>query len=520
LCYHAQVLSCANDFAYFVAKKTEMTPKLEHKMNAVDYFFSESKSSDSLFILNDNEQISHSQLYENVVKLAYFFNKEIGIGKNILIYSNNSCFFVLAYLAIIKSENVCVPVNPAAKKEITGFIINETKPDFCIAQSKFTRNLEAFGLKLYTETDLDTIINKLQHEHISVKTNNSFDREHTAEIIYTSGSTAFPKGVMLSHKNLIANTKSIVEYLQLNKNDKVLVVLPFYYCYGLSLLHTHLKVGGAMAFNNTFMFIGTVINNLKKYECTGFSGVPSHFQILLRKSDSFKNTNFPDLRYVTQAGGKLHTAFISEFNETFPEIKFWVMYGQTEATARLSYLSPEFLPEKLGSLGKAIPDVSLELFSNNGKEIALGEVGEIVASGDNIMKGYYNDPDLTKKTIINGQLHTGDLAKKDKDGFFYLTARKKEIIKVGGERVSPKEIEEVIVGFRDVVDCTIEGVYDEILGEKIKATIVVNNIKGEQDLKKKILEHCKQFLSPIKIPQQIIFEQQVKVNAAGKKVKH
>jgi len=325
---------------------------------------------------------------------------------------------------------------------------------------------------------------------------------------------------MLSHKNLIANTKSIIKYLQFTEDDKVLIFLPFYYCYGLSLLHTHLKVGGAIAFNNTFMFIGTVINNLKKYKCTGFSGVPSHFQILLRKSDTFKKTHFPDLKYVTQAGGKLHSAFISEFTETFPEIKFWVMYGQTEATARLSYLSPEFLPEKLGSLGKAIPDVTLELLSDDGKEVPEGEVGEIVASGDNIMKGYYNDTDLTKKTLRNGKLYTGDLAKKDKDGFFYITARKKEIIKVGGERVSPKEIEEVIVSFKDVVDCTIEGVFDEILGERIKATIVVNNTNNENSLKEKILEHCKQFLSPIKIPQQVIFEQQVKVNASGKKVKH
>jgi len=489
-------------------------------MNAVDYFFSESKNSERLFILNENEQISHSQLYKNVEKLAAFFKKEIGTEENILVYSNNSSFFVLAYLSIIKSGNVCVPVNPAAKNEITGFIINETKPKLCIIQEKFKRNLKEFGLRFFSETDLDNVIHNQLPDQISVNSINDFDSNQTAEIIYTSGSTAFPKGVMLSHKNLIANTKSIIKYLQFTEDDKVLIFLPFYYCYGLSLLHTHLKVGGAIAFNNTFMFIGTVINNLKKYKCTGFSGVPSHFQILLRKSDTFKKTHFPDLKYVTQAGGKLHSAFISEFTETFPEIKFWVMYGQTEATARLSYLSPEFLPEKLGSLGKAIPDVTLELLSDDGKEVPEGEVGEIVASGDNIMKGYYNDTDLTKKTLRNGKLYTGDLAKKDKDGFFYITARKKEIIKVGGERVSPKEIEEVIVSFKDVVDCTIEGVFDEILGERIKATIVVNNTNNENSLKEKILEHCKQFLSPIKIPQQVIFEQQVKVNASGKKVKH
>ena len=130
--------------------------------------------------------------------------------------------------------------------------------------------------------------------------------------------------------------------------------MPFYYCYGLSLLHTHLRVGGAVHMNNSFIFIGSVIDDLNTYKCTGFAGVPSHFQILLRKTKDFKTTKFHTLRYVTQAGGKLHTAFIEEFIDAFPDIRFNVMYGQTEATARLSYLPPEDLRRKLGSLGRGI----------------------------------------------------------------------------------------------------------------------------------------------------------------------
>lgn len=485
-------------------------------MNAVDYFFSESKKSEQLFILNEKEQITHKDLYEKVEKLSAYLNAEFGSGKNMLVYSGNSYFFVLAYLSILKSGNVCVPLNPAAKNEVTAYILKETQAVLCFSQNKFVRNLEPFVLNLITEKDADEAIRK---QNVNDSDLSDFDQEQTAEIIFTSGSTAFPKGVMLSHKNLIANTKSIVEYLQLSKNDRILIVLPFYYCYGLSLLHTHLKVGGAIAFNNTFMFIGTVINNLKKYKCTGFSGVPSHFQILLRKSDSFKKTKFPDLRYVTQAGGKLHSVFIEEFLHHFPDIKFWVMYGQTEATARLAYLPPDKLPEKLGSLGKAIPDVKLELLREDGTPASAGEIGEIVASGDNIMKGYYHDDEMTAKTVKNGKLYTGDLAVQDEEGYFYITARKKEIIKVGGERVSPKEIEEVIVSFKDVIDCTIEGVDDEVLGERIKATVVFNKLDDVHALKEKILMHCKKYLSPIKIPQELVFEQQVKVNSAGKKVK-
>ncbi len=166
--------------------------------------------------------------------------------------------------------------------------------------------------------------------------------------------------------------------LDLDQNDIMLVVLPFYYCYGLSLLHTHLKVGGSIVLNNSFIFLGSVINDLKDYKCTGFAGVPSHFQILLKKSQSFKTTEFPDLKYVTQAGGKLHAVFIKEFIKSFPEIDFYIMYGQTEATARLSYLPPELVKTKITSIGKAIPGVEFKVVNDKGEEVAIGEEGEII----------------------------------------------------------------------------------------------------------------------------------------------
>ena len=179
-----------------------------------------------------------------------------------------------------------------------------------------------------------------------------FDENRLAEILFTSGSTGVPKGVMLTHLNLRANTESILSYLKLTSNDSMLLVLPLYYCYGLSVLHTHLKVGASIFLNNNFILLGSVINNLIKYKSTGFAGVPSHFQMLLRKSQTFKNTEFPNLRYVTQAGGKLHEAFIEEFITAFPTVDFFVMYGQTEATARLTYLPPTSVKSKIGSIGK------------------------------------------------------------------------------------------------------------------------------------------------------------------------
>ena len=143
--------------------------------------------------------------------------------------------------------------------------------------------------------------------------NFSHSSQKLAEIIFTSGSTGKSKGVMISHQNIISNTNSVIEYLEITSNDISLVILPFYYCYGLSLLHTHLKAGSQIVLNNTFMFLNTFINDIKRYRCTSFSGVPSHYQKLLKKSKTFKEKTFPSLRYVTQAGGKLHNIFIEEF---------------------------------------------------------------------------------------------------------------------------------------------------------------------------------------------------------------
>ncbi|NPA37886.1 MAG: AMP-binding protein [Chlorobi bacterium] len=485
-------------------------------MNCVNYFFENSSSVEKDFIISGRENISLPLLYRRVNNLAVWLRENVGENKKVILLSPNSSFFITVYLAVMKSGNAIVPLNPAIEKKGFEYIAGQTETDFAFVSAIVERRLKPGLKKVINEKGLSEIL-EIDHSNSS-EIKLDYEPDRLAQIIYTSGSTALPKGVMLSHKNLIANTSSIVEYLELDKNDRMLVVLPFYYCYGLSLLHTHLRVGGSIVLNNNFMFLGSVLNDLKKYECTGFAGVPSHFQILLRKSDSFIKGKFPSLKYVTQAGGKLHTVFIEEFIHYFPQVKFYVMYGQTEATARLSYLPPERLKEKMGSIGKGIPRVILDVFNNEGKPVAPDEPGEIVAQGDNIMLGYFKDKEATDAAIKNGWLYTGDLAIKDKEGFIYHLARKKEIVKVGGKRVSLKEIEEVIVSMTGVVDCTVEPVEDAVLGEAIKAIIVMNpdyqNVT-ERDVK----EFCSKKLAPYKIPSIVEFDDKVKVNAAGKKVK-
>ena len=483
-------------------------------MNAFDYFFEHTSTLEKPFLIG-KEEINYNELFGSCLNLADWLQTKVGQNRSIILLSVNNLFFLKTYLAIIKSGNTCIPLDPKIEYENFSYIYELTKPDLIFS----TRDVEK---RLDLKSDISVFPDTLPviSTEIGNRTLDShFDKERCVEIIFTSGSTGKPKGVMISHKNIIANTGSIVEYLKLSRNDVMLVVLPFYYCYGLSLLHTHLRAGGSIVFNNSFIFLGGVINNLLDYKCTGFAGVPTHFQILLRKSDSFKITKFRDLKYVTQAGGKLAPIFIDEFRESHPDISFIVMYGQTEATARLSWLPPWLYENKKGSMGKGIPGVELKVVNEKREEIKPGETGEVIARGDNIMIGYFADDEGTKNAIRDGWLYTGDLGTVDEEGYIFLTARSKEIIKVGGKRISPKEIEAVILQIPEVVDCTIEGIEDQIQGEALKATIVLRKGTLEKVTGEFIKQHCSKHLALFKIPNVYELKDDLTISPTGKKIK-
>jgi long-chain acyl-CoA synthetase len=482
-------------------------------MNAFDYFFEKTYNLPKPFIIG-SETITFNELYNSSLQLAAYLRNEIGEKKKVLLVSVNNLFFIKAYLAIIKSGNICIPLDPGIEKENFSYITSITNPDLIFLTKEIRRKLPVGQLNGLIPEDLLA----LENSPLDTLSKDITNINECCEIIFTSGSTGKPKGVMISHKNLIANTTSILEYLDLQQDDRMLVVLPFFYCYGLTLLHTHLRVGGSLVLNSSFIFIGKVIKDLKEYECTGFAGVPSHYQILLRKSDTFKKTVFPALRYVTQAGGGLATPFIDEFRESFPQVKFYVMYGQTEATARLSYLPPELYETKKGSIGKGIPGVELQVVEDSGEVVKPGEIGELIARGDNIMLGYYPDAKCSRNIIKDNWLYTGDLGTVDEDGFIYLKGRKKEIIKVGGKRISPREIEAVILQLPEVVDCTIEGVEDQLLGEVVKATVVLKKGNEMETIIEYIRNYCHANLALYKVPKVINISQKILLSSTGKKL--
>ena len=336
-----------------------------------------------------------------------------------------------------------------------------------------------------------------------------------ASIIYTSGSTGEPKGVMLSHLNLASNTQSVVKYLGLNENDRMMVVLPFYYVYGRSLLYSHFLSGGSLVIDNRFAFPVTILNTMRDLETTGFAGVPSTFSILLNKSD-LKSRKFPKLRFVTQAGGGMAPALQKEVVEVFRPARLFVMYGSTEAAPRLTYVEPEVLPLKWGSIGRAIPNVEVIVSDEQGNRLPPGVSGEIAARGSNIMMGYWKSPAATAEVMRHGYYFTGDLGYEDQDGYIFLTGRSRDIIKAGGNRVSSKEIEDAVLEIPGVLEAAVIGVPDEILGEAIKVFVVrCNSTMTEAEVK----SHLQRSLPAFKHPKWVQFCDSLPKNQSGKILK-
>lgn len=337
-----------------------------------------------------------------------------------------------------------------------------------------------------------------------------------AAIVYTSGSTGKPKGVMLSHLNLVSNNRSIVEYLGIGPEDRVLSVLPFYYIYGTSLLYTHFSAGGSVVLENRFAYPNVALDTLQQTACTGFAGVPSTFAILLGKS-TLKKRRFESLRYVTQAGGAMAPSMQKEVAETFSPARLFVMYGATEAAPRLTFVEPEQLPRKWGSIGKAIPNVEVIVAGPGGERLGPGEAGEVAARGSNIMMGYWQDHEGTAEVLRHGWYYTGDLGRVDEDGYIFLEGRAKDIIKAGGNRVGAKEIEETLMELPEVLETAVIGVADPILGEAILALVVPRG--AAEGLEERLRLHSKTRLPPYKQPKWFEIRNELPKNESGKILK-
>jgi long-chain acyl-CoA synthetase len=446
-------------------------------------------------------------------------------GDRAVILSENSFFWVAAYLGILRSGMVCVPLPPTISQQELSYILETTDPQFVFLQARLIKKykFEPYQLVLITDRDVTGMPTRVQiscldnvlHTEISdTSILPSTVPEDLAALMFTSGSTGKPRGVMVSHRNIIANSNSIIQSLCLKEEDSIMTVLPFHYCFGTSLLHTHLRVGGSLVVDLRFMYPETVLQRMEEMKCTGFAGVPSHYQILLRSS-SLKKKSFPYLRYFQQAGGHLGPSFIRELQDAFPSTQIFVMYGQTEATARLTCLPPEALESKLGSVGKAVPGVTLHILNESGIEVVSGEIGEIVAEGENVTQGYWCAPEETAMSFREGRLYTGDLATVDDEGFIYIVDRAKEFVKCGGKRISCRQIEENLLEFEGLIEVAVVGVPDNILGEAVRAYVVPRQ-PYNGDLEEKLSSFCKARFPAQSVPKEFVILSALPKSSAGK----
>ena len=481
--------------------------------------------------------ITYGELYRSSTALAERI-KRLGLpsGSRAAILFENSIDYMICYFASFLAGLVAVPLDTSLAPEDLNYILTDCGAGIFMVQSKYRRRLDTIlgrnlSLSLIVSDrtmpiadsfpPMETIggiieeassIPSLTRAAAAVTSVDQAPHE-LAAIFYTSGSTGEPKGVMLSHCNLVSNTLATVQYLGLTENDSVLVILPFYYIYGNSLLLTHVATGGHVVIDNRFMYPEVVLDSLEESKATGFAGVPSTFMIALSKSTIAKR-KLADLEYITQAGGAMAPEVTRRLMQACPNQKIWVMYGQTEASPRVTYLPPERLNEKLGSIGIAVPGVEVKILDESGRELPVGETGEIVVGGPNVMLGYWNQPEETAEVLRDGWLITGDLARKDDDGYIYVVGRKREIIKSAGHRLSAKEIEERILEHPAVAEAAVFGVPDGILGEAIHAVVVLR--LGAQCDEKQIQGFCQKHLAAFKIPRAVHFATNLPKSQSGK----
>jgi acyl-CoA synthetase (AMP-forming)/AMP-acid ligase II len=465
---------------------------------------------EKIAVICQKERVTYSELgMRSDVIAGYLSENGLQKGERVALLLENSPEYISVFFGILKAGGVVVPLNTQMVARELNVLLSDCTPRFVITDSAHKQSLDNLidktAVLLIDSFDFTMDYGLWTMGH-------GLTEQDLALIIYTSGTTGSPKGVMLTHRNLDANAGSIINYLQIAPSDRMMVILPFYYSYGNSLLTTHMKAGAALIIDNRFIYPNVVLDLMEKEQVTGFAGVPSHYTILLRKS-ALRNYKLDKIRYVTQAGGAMLPAMIKEFQDLFPQIKFYVMYGQTEACARLTYLEPQLITKRSGSIGKAIPGVELDILDEAGQKAQPGEIGEIVARGANIMLGYWNSSEETGKVLKKGALWTGDLAKIDEEGFIYLVSRKKEMIKSGANRISPLEIEEAVCRMQGILECAAVGVPDEILGEAIKLCVVKNGVDMNE---KDVLLFCKQNLASYKLPKVVEFRKELPKTSTGK----
>jgi amino acid adenylation domain-containing protein len=420
-------------------------------------------------------------------------------GDRVVVYLDNSVEAVVSVFAILKAGGVFVVVNPTTKADKLAFMLNDCRAAALLTDA---RKREAIGAAPVAIPHLKAIL--VAGEAASPRADRPPSRRidvDLAALIYTSGSTGRPKGVMLTHLNVVSAATSITTYLESSPSDVVLSVLPLSFDYGLYQALMAFKVGATLVLERSFAYPHAVLETLIRERATGFPIVPTIAAVLLQLDLS--GYDLSSLRYITNTAAALPTNHIRQLRRLFPHVKLYSMYGLTECK-RVSYLPPDQIDVRPGSVGRGMPNEEVYIVDEHGVRVGPGVIGQLVVRGSNVMKGYWDRPAETAEVLRPGAfpgervLYTGDFFKMDDEGYLYFVGRKDDIIKTRGEKVSPREVEEVLCTLDGVAEAAVVGVPDPVLGQAIKAVVTLREgvQLSEQDLRRHCAQHLEDFMVP------------------------
>jgi long-chain acyl-CoA synthetase len=449
-------------------------------------------------------------------------------GDRVVLYLPNSLELAVGIFAVLKAGGVFVPLNPSTKYDKCAYILNNCQARVLLTvgrQSAVAQQLaqEVSSLKtiVLTEAPAETNdFNFLSYTTIQCdydsqqppKVNIDLD---LACLIYTSGSTGEPKGVMSDHSNVVFAASSIIEYLGNVESDIVIGLLPLSFDYGLYQLLMVFKFGGTLVLEKGFTFPAAILKRMEAERVTGFPAVPTIYTVLLKMDLS--PYDLSSLRYVTNTAAALPPSHIADIRAKFPGVTLFSMYGLTE-TKRTLYLPPEQLDKRPNSVGIAIPGTEVWI-EEEGQRLEPGQVGELVARGRHVMRGYWGAPEKTaarfRPGLVPGErvCYTGDLFRMDDEGFMYFVSRKDDMIKSRGEKVAPKEVENVLYSLSGVREAAVIGVSDPVLGQAVKAFVVQ---EGDALTETDILRHCRAHLEDFMVPKYVELRAQLPKTSSGK----
>lgn len=490
-----------------------------------------------------NISFNYERIYTESNALSNFLIKsQIKKGDRISFFLEKRLEKVISIFGISMCSGVMVPIRKLTYPHQVAYIINNSGSRILITtQSKLNSIIGEFldqmkSLECIIVLDLQTentknlpkrikiiswseIMDTYMTDIISIKS--KVDKD-IAAILYTSGSTGNPKGVILSHLNIVEGAKRISEYLKMTENDTLLSILSFGFDYGLNQLTSTFYRGGKIVLLDS-LFNNDIIKTIQKYNITGLAAVATTWiQLLQSKWDQ---ENMPTLRYITNSGGAIPEVHVKELRRRLPNTEIYLMYGLTEAF-RSTYLDPTLVDKKPTSIGRAVPGEEVVILTDRNLVAKPGEIGEIVHHGVLVAKGYWQDPELTniryrpyplqesEIPVKEMAVFSGDYAYYDEDGDMYFVGRKDEMIKSAGYRISPTEIEEIIYKINDVKDVVVMGVPDEVKGSAI--LVIVSAINKNNLSEHIVYNHCKQFLPHYMLPDYLELMDELPKNTNGK----